>query len=31
MAFYLVVTKIIATFANRKKQYYKPLEQGGNL
>ena len=31
MAFYLVVLKIITTFANRKKQHYKPLEQGGNL
>ena len=25
MAFYLVVSKIIATFANRKKQQYKPF------
>ena len=28
MAFYLVVSKIIATFANRKKQYYKTIRTG---
>ena len=31
MAFYLVVSKIITTFANRKKQHYKPLGQAANL
>lgn len=32
VAFYLVVSKTITTFASDKRnKYYKPLEQGGTL